>query len=154
MIHLPNLTSEDSGSMRKFYDKVIGHVRSVDSMGDKFAAETLAPVLVPLVVDKLPKRVVEKWELEVKDVQDNYLSTKALFTFLEQIIRAKESAQLPHQSQSSSQRWKLAKMVHPSITHNESHQPLRCVPPLVTNGAVFAVRTTRYGHVSAFFHCQ
>ena len=93
LIHLPNLTSEDSGSMRKFYDKVIGHVRSVDSMGDKFAAETLAPVLVPLVVDKLPKRVVEKWELEVKDVQDNYLSTKALFTFLEQIIRAKESAQ-------------------------------------------------------------
>ena len=30
-------------------------------MGEKFNCETLAPVLVPLIVDKLQKEVVEKW---------------------------------------------------------------------------------------------
>ena len=34
-------------------------------MGEKFRSETLAPVLLPLIVDKLPRGVVEKWELEI-----------------------------------------------------------------------------------------
>ena len=55
LIHLPRLNSDDALSMRKFYDQVVGHVRSVESMGEKFNSETLAPVLVPLIVDKLPK---------------------------------------------------------------------------------------------------
>ena len=47
---------------------MIGHVRSVESMGEKFNSETLAPVLVPPIVDKLPKKlVVEKWELELDE---------------------------------------------------------------------------------------
>ena len=60
LIHLPQLNSEDALSMRKFYDQVVGHVRSVESMGEKFRSETLAPVLVPLIVEKLPKGVVER----------------------------------------------------------------------------------------------
>ena len=57
LIHLPRLSSDDATSMRKFYDDVIGHVCSVESMGEKFNSETLAPVLVPLIVDKLPKKL-------------------------------------------------------------------------------------------------
>ena len=60
LIHLSHLNSEDALSMRKFYDQVVGHVRSVESMGEKFRSETLAPVLVPLIVEKLPKGVVER----------------------------------------------------------------------------------------------
>ena len=41
LIHLPQLNS----------DQVVGHVRSVESMGEKFRSETLAPFLVPLIVD-------------------------------------------------------------------------------------------------------
>ena len=74
-----------------FY-QVVGHYRSVDSMGEKFRSETLAPVLVPLSVDKLPKRVVEKWELEIGDHKEDYVIVKTLFAFLEQLIRAKESS--------------------------------------------------------------
>ena len=59
LIRLTRLSSEDASSMRKFYDQVVGHVRSVESMGEKFNYETLAPVLVPLIVDKLPQKVVE-----------------------------------------------------------------------------------------------
>ena len=77
----------------KFYDQDVGNVRSVESMGDKFKSETLAPALVPLIVDKLPKRVVEKWELEIGDHKENFMAVKTLFTFLEQLIRAKESSQ-------------------------------------------------------------
>ena len=33
LIHLPSLTSEDAISMRVFYDKVVGHIRSIESMG-------------------------------------------------------------------------------------------------------------------------
>ena len=62
LIHLSHLDSEVALSMRKCYDQVVGHVRSVESMGEKFRFETLAPVLVPLIVDKLPKGLVEKWE--------------------------------------------------------------------------------------------
>ncbi|XP_078363870.1 uncharacterized protein LOC144648110 [Oculina patagonica] len=51
LIHLPRLTSDDATSMRKFYDEVIGHVRSVESMGEKFNSEILAPVLVPPSLD-------------------------------------------------------------------------------------------------------
>ena len=97
LIHLPRLSSDDATSMRKFYDEVIGHVRSVESMGEKFNSETLAPVLVPLIVDKLPKEVVEKWELELNEekAKQDCVEVKILFTFLEQLIRAKESSQPP-----------------------------------------------------------
>ena len=83
--------------MCKFYDEVIGRVRSVESIGEKFNSETLAPVLVPLIVDKLPKEVVEKWELELNEekAKQDYVEVKTPFTFLEQLIRAKESSQPP-----------------------------------------------------------
>ena len=73
-------------------------------MGEKFRSETLAPVLVPLIVDKLPKGVVEKWELEIGDHKEDYVKVKTLFAFLEQLIRAKESSQPPSlQSKSPAQ---------------------------------------------------
>ena len=92
---MPQLNSEDALSMRKFYDQVVGHVRSVESVGEKFRSETLAPVLVPLIIEKLPKRVVEKWELEIGNHKEDYVKVKTLFAFLEQLIRAKESSQPP-----------------------------------------------------------
>ena len=97
LIHLPCLRYDDATSMRKFYDEVIGHVRSVESMGGKFNSETLAPVLVPLIVDKLPKEVVEKLELELNEekAKQDCVEVKTVFTFLEQLIRAKESSQPP-----------------------------------------------------------
>ena len=101
LIHLSHLTAEDALSMRKFYDQVVGHVCFVESMGEKFGFETLAPVLVPLIVDKLPKGVVEKWQLEIGDHKEDYVKVKTLFAFLEQLIRAKESYQ-PHSLQSRS----------------------------------------------------
>ena len=91
-------------SLRKFYDQVVGYVLSVESMGEKFRSETLAPVLEPLIVDKLPKGVVEKWELEIGDHKEDYVKVKTLFAFLEQLIRAKESSQPPSlQSKSPTQ---------------------------------------------------
>ena len=81
--------------MRKFYDQVVGYVRSAESMGEKFSSETLAPVLVPFIVDKLPKGVVEMWELEIGDHKEDYVKVKTLFAFLEESIRAKESSQPP-----------------------------------------------------------
>ena len=83
--------------MRKFYDEVIGYVRFVESMGEKFNSETLAPVLVPLIVENLPKEVEDKWELEHDEekAKQGCVEVKTLFTFLEQLIRAKESSQPP-----------------------------------------------------------
>ena len=73
-------------------------------MSEKFSSETLAPVLVPLIVDKLPKGVVEKWELEIGDHKEDYVKVKTFFAFLEQLIRAKESSQPPSlQSESPAQ---------------------------------------------------
>lgn len=82
LIHLPRLVCEVV-SMRKFYDQVSSHVRSVEYMGEKFSSEILAPVLVPMIVDKLPKRVVEKWEIEIGDRRDESLPVKISFTSLE-----------------------------------------------------------------------
>ncbi|XP_068671153.1 uncharacterized protein [Montipora foliosa] len=97
LIYLPRLNSDDALSMRKFYDQVVGHVRSVESMGGTFNTEILAPVLVPLIVDKLPKRVVERWELEFGKwkAKEDCVKVKKLFAFLEQEKRAKESSQSP-----------------------------------------------------------
>ena len=97
---MSHLNSEDALSMRKFYEQVVGHVHSVESMGEKFRSETLAPVLVPSIVDKLPKGVVERWELGIGDHKEDYVKVKTLFAFLEQLIRGKESSSLPlfHQS--------------------------------------------------------
>ena len=36
LIHAPRLSCDDAAPMRKFYNEVIGHVRSVESMGAKF----------------------------------------------------------------------------------------------------------------------
>ena len=73
---LSHLNSEYVWSMRKFYDEVVGHIRSVESIGEKFRSETLAPVFVPLIVNKLPKRVVEKWELKIGDHKEDYVKVK------------------------------------------------------------------------------
>ena len=59
---------------------------------------------MPLIVDKLPKGVVEKWELEIGDHKEDYVKVKTLFAFLEQLIRGKESSQPPSlQSKSPAQ---------------------------------------------------
>ena len=52
---------------------------------------------MPLIVDKLPKEVVEKWELELNEekAKQDCVEVKTLLTFLEQLIRAKESSQPP-----------------------------------------------------------
>ena len=81
--------------MRKFYDQVVGYVRSAESICEKLSSETLGPVLVPFIVDKLPKGVVEKWELEIGDHKEDHVKVKTLFAFLEESIRAKESSQPP-----------------------------------------------------------
>ena len=52
LINLSHLNSEDALSMRKFYDQVVRHVRSVESMELKFRSETLATVLVPLIAER------------------------------------------------------------------------------------------------------
>ena len=97
LIHLPSLTSEDATSMRVFYDKVVGHIRSIECMGEKYNSEILAPVLVPLIVDKLHKKLVEKWELEIGDKKEDCSPIKKLFSFLKKVIRAKESStQVPN----------------------------------------------------------
>ncbi|PFX12586.1 hypothetical protein AWC38_SpisGene23429 [Stylophora pistillata] len=64
---------------------------------EKFNSETFVPVLVPLIVDKLPKEVVERWELELSEekAEQDCVKVKTLFAFLEQLIRAKESSQPP-----------------------------------------------------------
>ena len=98
---MSHLNYEDALSMRKFYDQVVGYVRSAESMGKKFSSETLAPVLVALIVDKLPKGVVDKWELEIGDHKEDYVKVKTLFAFLKESIRAKESSQPPSLESSS-----------------------------------------------------
>ena len=64
--------------MRVFYVKEVGHIRSIESMGEKYQAEIsgeiLAPVLVPLIADKLPKKLAEKWELEIGDKKEGKVS--------------------------------------------------------------------------------
>ncbi|KAL9988402.1 hypothetical protein ACROYT_G002840 [Oculina patagonica] len=83
--------------MRKFFSEVIGHVRSVESLGEKLFSETLAPFLVPLIVDKLLKEIVKRWKIELNEekAKQGCVEVKTLFTFLKQLIRAKESSQPP-----------------------------------------------------------
>ena len=45
-------------------------------MGEKFRSETLAPVLVPLIVEKLPKGVVERQELGIGDHKGDFVKVK------------------------------------------------------------------------------
>ena len=117
--------------MRKFYDQVVGHVRSVESMGEKFRSETLAPVFVPLIDDKLPKRVVEKWELELGDHKEEYVKVKTLFAFLEQLTRAKESSQPPSLDSKSPVRESSWNRGTPS-KFNPSRKPSTSALPAVT----------------------
>ena len=57
-------------------------------MSEKFSSETLAPVLVPLIVDKLPKRVVEKWELEIGDHKEDYVIVKNIVCLLRTVNKS------------------------------------------------------------------
>ena len=157
LIHLPQLNSEDALFMRKFYEQVVGHVRSVESMGEKFRSETLVHVLVPLIVDKLPKRVVEKWELEIGDLKEDYVKVKTLFAFLEQLIRAKESSQPPSlQSKSSAQEnsWNHRAHSKSNPSRKYSTSALTCARQLKGVRASFVVKTIGCGRASVSCHCQ
>ena len=65
LINLPRLTSKAASSMPTFYDKVVGHIGSVEAMGEKYSSEALAPVLVPLIVDKLPRKLLKSGTLKL-----------------------------------------------------------------------------------------
>lgn len=67
LIYLLCLSFDDVIFMCKFYDEVIGYVCFVEFMGEKFNFEILVFVFVFLIVDKLLKEVVEKWELEFNE---------------------------------------------------------------------------------------
>lgn len=62
LTRLSPLTTKNHGTVRTLYDKVISYVHSIESMGEKYLSGIVAPVLVPLIVEKLPKRVIERWE--------------------------------------------------------------------------------------------
>ena len=124
-------------------------------MGEKFRSETLAPVLVPSIVDKLPKGVVERWELGIGDHKEDYVKVKTLFAFLEQLIRAKESSSLPLFHQSPLHRKTVGIMEPiPSLTLHKSTLPLPCGRRLKGVRASFVVKTIGCGHASVCCHCQ
>lgn len=64
---------------------MVGYVWFVEFMGEKFNFEILVLVFVFLIVDKLLKRVVERWEFEFGNwkVKEDCVKVKILFVFLE-----------------------------------------------------------------------
>jgi hypothetical protein len=57
LLHESRLTSDDAVSMRKFYDKVIGHIRSVDAMGDSLKQKSLHQFLCHLLLTSCLKEL-------------------------------------------------------------------------------------------------
>ena len=106
---------------------------------------------MPLIADKLPKGVVERWDLEIGDHKEDYVKVKTFFAFLEQLIRDKESSQPPSlQSKSPAQEncWNHG-------AHSKSNpSPLPCARQLKGVRASFVVKTTGCGRASVSCHCQ
>ena len=110
---------------------------------------------MPSIVDKLPKGVVERWELGIGDHKEDYVKVKTLFAFLEQLIRGKESSSLPLFHQSPLHRKTVGIMEPiPSLTLHESTLPLPCVRQLKGVRASFVVKTIGCGRASVSCHCQ
>ena len=90
LVQLEKVTSCDVGQLRCLYDKIENNVRALNSVG--IEAEHFGPLLIPIVMDKLPKAIIlqvtrklgkDSWVIEdFIQCIDKEISTREHFQFI------------------------------------------------------------------------
>ena len=73
IIDLSKFDTTDNYEMRSFLDTLKSNLRSVVPLGVQ--TELLAPLLIPLLMRKMPKKVIEKFKFKIKNVEEFSLKT-------------------------------------------------------------------------------
>ena len=73
IIDLSKFDTTDNFEMRSFLDTLKSNLRSVVPLGVQ--TELLAPLLIPLLMRKMPKKVIEKFKFKIKNVEEFSLKT-------------------------------------------------------------------------------
>ena len=67
IIDLSKFDTTENYEMRSFLDTLKSNLRSVVPLGVQ--TELLAPLLIPLLMRKMPKKVIEKFKFKIKNVE-------------------------------------------------------------------------------------
>ena len=73
IIDLSKFDTTENYEMRSFLDTLKSNLRSVVPLGVQ--TELLAPLLIPLLMRKMPKKVIEKFKFKIKNVEEFSLKT-------------------------------------------------------------------------------
>ena len=73
IIDLSKFDTTENYEMRSFLDTLKSNLRSVVPLGVQ--TELLAPLLIPLLMRKMPKKVIAKFKFKIKNVEEFSLKT-------------------------------------------------------------------------------
>ena len=73
IIDLSKFDTMENNEVRSFLDTVKSNLRSAVPLGVQ--TEFLAPLLIPLLMRKMPKKFIEKFKFKIKDVEELSLKT-------------------------------------------------------------------------------
>ena len=73
MIDLSKFDTTENYEMRSFLDTLKSNLRSVVPLGVQ--TELLAPLLIPFLMRKMPKKIIEKFKFKIKNVEEFSLKT-------------------------------------------------------------------------------
>ena len=73
IIDLSKFNTMENNEVRSFLDTLKFNLRSVVPLGVQ--TELLAPLLIPLLMRKMPKKLIEKFKFNIKDVEEFSLKT-------------------------------------------------------------------------------
>ena len=73
IIDLSKFDTMENNEVRSFLDTLKSILRSEVPLGVQ--TELLAPLLIPLLMRKMPKKLIEKFKFNIKDVEEFSLKT-------------------------------------------------------------------------------
>ena len=89
VIQMDAKSAVTASALRDLYDTFMNRARALEALGED--PTNHGHILLPIFETKLPPQVVEKWELELADPQEDKMDLELFFVFLNRQVVSKEA---------------------------------------------------------------
>ena len=91
VIQVDAKSAVSASALRDLYDTFVNRARALEALGEDPTSHGC--ILLPIFETKLPPQLLEKWELELADTQEDKIDLELFFKFLNRQVVSKEAGE-------------------------------------------------------------
>ena len=91
VINMDANSNMSASSLRNLYDSLMNKTRSLEALGE--SPKDHGCILLPIFETKLPSQLLERWELELTDVEEDDINLDSFLKFLNRQVLSKEAGE-------------------------------------------------------------